>query len=293
MKRILYSIIILSAPAIHAQTLESPTEIPDTVVSIENPSNIILTETPDGITLQVEGTDSVTTFSYTHPDPGNVDITSSIGPSVGAGSSIVLSSWGNPKKTSYDMIIGGLSFGKNFAFGQTPPMDITTGKSWEISWMYIVGIKISRGGNSFTTGIGMNWRNYKLTGPYQFSKADGHIDTLPYPEGTEGEWSRLKVTTLSIPLLYSRQIWKKLYFTAGGIVNFATHSSIKSRFTSQGREITTSQNGIYPRPVTVDVYGAVTVCCVGWYVRYSPMDVIRDNRGPKFTSLSTGIVLNL
>lgn len=280
-----------SATAYAAQAGETK-ELTDTVINIDNPSNIILSETPDGITLTInENSDSVTTYTYKHPDPGNVDISSTKTPALDNSQSIVLSSWQCKSKLSLDIVTGGLAFGKNFAFGQPSPMDITTGRSWEISWMYILGLKIQRGRNAFTTGIGLNWRNYCLTGPYQFVKTDNSIDLDTYPEGTEGKQSRLKIVTLSIPLLYRRQIWKSISITAGGILNFATHSSIENRFHSNGREIKTSHNGIYPRPVTVDAYGALTVWGISWYVRYSPMKVIRDKRGPDFTALSTGLVL--
>lgn len=294
MKRILLPLIILSALTAYARQPESPVEAADTVININNPSNIVLSETHDGIKLMViEGEDSVTTYSYTHPDPNNVNISSIKGPSIDSGNALVLSSWKKSNKTTFDVVVGGLSIGKNFAMGQPEPMDITTGKSWELSWIYTLGLRISRNGNSFTTGIGFNWRNYRMTGPYQFVKSDGAIGLAQYPEGSQGRWSRLKVTTLSIPLLYTRKIWKGLRITAGGMVNFATHSSLKTKFIYEGREIETSQNGIYPRPVTVDLYGAVSVCGLGWYVRYSPMKVIRDGHGPQFSTLSTGIVLGL
>ncbi len=297
MKRFIYTLIISVLTIFGAKAEEpttAPTEATDTVFNISNPSNIILSETPDGIRLIVEGADSVMTFNYTHPDPDNLDISTSKVRPIGKDHSIVINSWDNSSKTTFDLITGGLSFGKCFAFDQPSPMDITTGKSWEISWMYILGLRISRGGNSFRTGIGLNWRNYKLTGPYQFAKADGAVGLTPYPSNSYGDWSRLKVTTLSVPLLYSRHIWKTLHFTVGGILNFATHSSIKTRFMCENREITTTENGIYPRPVTIDLYGAVTVVGgIGWYVRYSPMDVIRNDRGPQFTTLSTGVVIAL
>ncbi|MCM1503785.1 MAG: hypothetical protein NC127_01115 [Muribaculum sp.] len=292
MKRILYTLIISLTVCTAKGQEQTPSEATDTVINISDPKNIILSETPEGIKLILEGTDSVMTFSYSHPDPENVDISTTKRPSIGTDNSIVVK-WNMPNKIKFDVFTSGLSFGKNFAFDQPSPMDITTGKSWEISWLYILGVRFSRGGNSFRAGIGMNWRNYKLTGPYQFAKADGEVKLTPYPENSHGEWSRLKVTTLSVPLLYTRRIWKSLNFTVGGIINFTTHSSIKTRFMYEDREITTTENGIYPRPVTVDAYGAVTVCGIGWYVRYSPMNVIRTDRGPQFSALSTGMVITL
>ena len=265
MKRLLLSAIMLSALSAYAVETTEPT---DTVINIENPSSVVLSETPKGVKLTVvEGEDSITTFSYNHPDPGNVNIRTSNQPTINSNA--------------------------NIAMGQPAPMDITTGKSWEISWMYILGLRISRGGNSFKIGLGLNWRNYKLTGPYQFVKTDGAISLGGYPEGASSTWSRLKVTTLSVPMIYSRRIWKGLNVQGGAIVNFTTHSSVRSKFCYEDREIQTSENGVYPRPVTVDFYGAVTVCGFGWYVRYSPMKVLRTSHGPQFSTLSTGVVLFL
>ena len=293
MNRILYILTALATSAtVYAAQAGETKELTDTVINIDNPSNIILSETPDGITLTInENSDSATTYTYKHPDPGNVDISSTKTPSLDNSQCIVLNSWQCKSKTSLDIITGGLAFGKNFAFDQPSPMDITTGRSWEISWMHILGMRIKRGGNAFSIGLGLNWRNYCLTGPYQFIKTDNSIGLDSYPEGTEGKQSRLKIVTLSVPLLYNRHIWKGISITAGGIVNFATHSSLESKFYSNGREIKTSHDGVYPRPVTVDVYGALTVCGVGWYVRYSPMKVLSDRRGPDFTALSTGLIL--
>ena len=133
MKRLLLSAIMLSALSAYAVATTQPT---DTVINIENPSSVVLSETPKGVKLTVvEGEDSITTFSYNHPDPGNVNIRTSNQPTINSNANIVISSWCKSSKTKYEMISGGLAFGKNFAMGQPAPMDITTGKSWEISWI--------------------------------------------------------------------------------------------------------------------------------------------------------------
>ncbi len=145
-------------------------------------------------------------------------------------------------------------------------MDVSMGKSVELTWANVIGVKMSHGRHHLSLGMGLDWRNMVTTGGSYFEKVDGG-DIVMSPD--EHRWG----------------------VTLGPVVNFNTSASIKTSWREGDREYSVKTRHIGQRPVTVDVMGAVNYGCLGVYARYAPMNMLKDSAGMKFGCFSTGIML--
>ncbi len=201
----------------------------------------------------------------------------------------------------FEMICGGLTLGFTGAPGHPGNMPIEMGKSLEIGWMNIIGVKYHTHGFSASVGFGLNWRNYKIsTQDYRFDCEGGNIITAPYPDGSTPRNSRLKIFTMQVPVLFTQKMPFKLFrqqqsVTAGVILGYSSHGSLLTRWTdSNGQKVKQSSNHIGHRRFTYDLYGSIGLShYFGIYVKYSPLSVLRGSGQPSFHTLSTGVVVTL
>lgn len=261
----------------------------DTIFTVENPENVVLLESPDGISIIMEK-DSMITYSYKHNDPDNVttlshreDHTSLLNLSAQVMSN---------GSIDWEIVTGGICFGPVSGLGCPDDMNIKPWKSWEISWLYMLGLRVSNRWNSFTMGLGFTWRNYCVTSR-QFLKDGAMISLAPFPENSSDRSSRLKIVSLNIPALYEVKLSKYVGLAMGPIFNFTTHSSLKTRYSQDGYKTTLTANDISARRFTIDIFGSLRYRGIGAYVRYAPMHALQTACGPRFSSLSAGIILDL
>ncbi|MBR7066097.1 MAG: hypothetical protein IKI36_05330, partial [Prevotella sp.] len=189
------------------------------------------------------------------------------------------------------------SFGVGFtsAVGTADKLNIPVGPSWEFMWD-IAHIQIhpwKELGHHFKTGIGLDWRNYRMTDRKRFVEmSDGKIDVIPYPEGSEPDFSRIKVLNLTVPFTYGFYPSRKGFFRGfevGPVLNFNVYSSIKTRYSVNGENQKDFTKGLHKNPVTVDFMLKLRMKYFGFYAKYSPCNVLDTAYGPKFKSVSFGI----
>jgi hypothetical protein len=146
-------------------------------------------------------------------------------------------------------------------------------------------------GSRFSVGFGVEWKNWRMTNRNQFVKAtDGNISVEPLPEGSDPKFSRIKTFSLIIPLMY-RYEKKDWGFSIGPVIDCTTHSSIKTRYTLDGTRYKQKDKGLHHNKVTVDLMATFVNPLVDVYVKYNPCEVLDTQYGPKFHSLSLGVIL--
>ncbi len=187
-----------------------------------------------------------------------------------------------------------LGFGWCNALGGPDNMDIAMGSSWEIFWTIMQWNYTPKGGHHiWSTGIGVDWRNYRMKGHWRFDKLpDDNVVIVPYSsEDVHNQFSRIKVFSLQVPLLYRYRIGHGFSLSAGTMLNLNLHSSLKTRYKLNGDKYKDTCNGAQANPVTVDFMGIISTPAVSLYVKYSPCNVLKSAHAPKFQSLSVGIYL--
>lgn len=172
-------------------------------------------------------------------------------------------------------------------------MDVDMGASYELMWDNI--LKFSYHVVPYTTsvslGFGMTWRNYRMTGRTRFIQEGDNLVLGDYPEGAEIKFSRLKVFSLTVPLMINQSLGRKVVLSVGPVINFNTHGSLKTRYTLGGEKVKETGKNIHQNRVTVDLMAKLRFRSIGVYAKYSPSDMLNTEFGPKFRSFSTGITL--
>ena len=188
----------------------------------------------------------------------------------------------------WNIYTGGFVIGWDNASG----IDVNMGRSIDIGWLNVIGAKFkTRYGQRITAGLGIDWRNYKLRNDVRFMQNDDYLSVAPYPDGAQPKSSRVKVFSLTMPVLVRQRLFSTVDIFAGPVVNFNLHASVETIFTLNGEKVKESSSKIHPVPVTVDIMGGMKWKFIGAYVRYSPCHVLQERYAPVFTPFTTGIIM--
>lgn len=192
-------------------------------------------------------------------------------------------------------LIASFSVGFTTAVGAADGVNIPVGPSWEFMWD-IAQIQIrpwKERNHYFYTGFGLDWRNYRMTDQNRFvEQPDGRIVTTPYPQGSNPDFSRIKVLSLTVPFTYGFFPFKQGLFRGfeiGPVLNFNVYSSIKTRYSIDGEKQKDITKGLHRNPVTVDFMVKLQMKYFNIYAKYSPCNVLDTAYGPKFRSVSFGV----
>ena len=184
----------------------------------------------------------------------------------------------------------GLCYGANADY--KGPQSV--GSSWEIMWTIAEIEKYGYGKhNGFSIGFGVNWRNFRIDGRSKFVKLDdGTITEEGLPAGYDNDFSRIKVFSLTIPVMWKYRT-KSVTFGLGPVLNINTYASIKNRFwDADGEKHKQIFKKIHQRPITVDIMAEVSFH--NWfsiYGKFSPMTILNSTyaNDVNFQPVSFGI----
>lgn len=298
----IFSFLLLSVTGAKA----SVTAEPDTVLIVNNPSQITITESPTAISLSVKGTADdpsfMTSFTNEYQPDAMVTVRQRFTPPpfITVSNNTKIDTDYSPHALS---LLSGIHAGFCTPLNGPSDMPVEMGKSFEIGIDQLISYSVAFNKNrSFLSiGLGVNWRNYRMTANTRFivDETTGDVTTGNYPEGTESRYSRLKLFSLTVPVLWTqkfpvRMIGKStLALKFGAILNWNSHASAVSCWNDpDGNSVKQGTKHIHQRPFTVDIMAAVRIAPgTGLYVKYSPMKFFKQGHGPEFTTLSTGIYL--
>ena len=184
----------------------------------------------------------------------------------------------------------GLCYGANADY--KGPQSV--GSSWEIMWTIAEIEKYGYGKhNGFSIGFGINWRNFRMDGRSKFVKLDdGTITEEALPAGYDNDFSRIKVFSLTIPVMWKYRT-KSVTFGLGPVFNINTYASIKNRYwDADGEKHKQMFKKIHQRPITVDIMAEVSFH--NWfsiYGKFSPMTILNSTyaNDVNFQPVSFGI----
>lgn len=288
MKQIILPLIIFASLPVLAA------ERGDTILNINNPQTITITETPGWVNVNVK-TDTLgseVSFFEEFKTPVRIEARRGLHEL-----SIVRSN-----DDRWDLLAGGPGIGWINSCGQPDGLGLEMSKSLEVSWTcaLAVGYRLPWKSGQISLGIGFDWRNYRISTSQTcfMPTRDNAVAVTGYQEGATGRGSRLKVFSLGFPLLYRhrfpvRFLGDGLSVKFGAIFNINPHGSLKTKWVdAEGNNVVAKSNEIGQRKFTVDIFGALHIKGgLHLYVRYSPQSVLKT--GPSFTPFSTGLILGL
>lgn len=139
--------------------------------------------------------------------------------------------------------------------------------------------------------FGVNWRNFRMKGDNRFLKDGNNLTIAPYPTGAEIKFSRVKVFSMTLELMYRQKLAKHIDIGVGPVVNFNTHGSIKTRYKVDGEKKKETSSNIHQNTVTADFKAEVGIRPLAFYIKYSPMNILDTNYSPGFHPFSAGIII--
>lgn len=265
------------------------------VMSIEDPDKVTITESDNRLTVEIDGKKDNPGFRYVREveiSPSDVSVIKERS-----------SDWDfnipfrkhteEQKRKRNSFVVKDFKIGLSTVQGAPDNMDVTMGSSWEITtptfgWEY----RPWRNRTSFSIGVACSWRNYRMTGRQRFIKDSGTDMSIgAYPEGADIQFSRIKVFSWAVPVMFTHETKNNFNFSFGPIINFNTHASMKTRYKLNGEKYKLTDDIIHQTPVTVDIQASFGFKTLGFYVKYSPCNVLDTTYGPEFSALSVGVIL--
>ena len=169
-------------------------------------------------------------------------------------------------------------------------VDFAPFRSWEI------GLTVAQyeytPKNSKTTlcaGIGVDWRNYTLSGhDKMFAKVNDVVGVYDRKGDMSELASRISTCSLSLPLLVKQSFSKKYAVSLGAQLNWNFYNRVNNYYEEGDNEIDVQTKKIGERPITVDVLDMLHFGDFAVYCKYSPMSVLKKDKGPDFKSLAVG-----
>ena len=181
------------------------------------------------------------------------------------------------------------------ATNQAEGMDVKMANcGWEFTFNNLFGCKFQAARRTqLQMNFGLNWRNYRMKNENRFLKDANKLIIAPYPEGADIEFSRVKIFSMTLEMMLQQNLTKNIMIAIGPVVNFNTHGSIKTRYklNREGQKETSSH--INQNAITIDYKAEVGINPVSFYFKYSPSNVLNTDFGPRFRSMSAGLILNI
>ena len=112
------------------------------------------------------------------------------------------------------------------------------------------------------------------------SPADANMDNLR---------SDIHTTSLTMPLLAKYSFSKNFAVSLGAQLNWNFYGRVGNSYTIGDNDYDVNTRKIGQRPFTVDVMGIIHVWKIGLYCKYSPMSVLKTDRGTEFKSVALGV----
>ena len=251
---------------------------PDTVTVIEQPKQVIITETPTGSLIKVIGSKEKDDYSYTYTmqHSGNDTVHTSQSADWELNLPFMKSS---NKEYHWSVVSSGLYIGAGLG---TSNNLVNNSFNWGI--LNIASLNYNTlHGQQFSIGVGYDNKRFSLKRPNCFvmDEETEIVDTDFYPEGTIDNSSVLSVRTIQFPLQFQQFFGKKFHITLAGTMNWNVYAKCNTHYKVNKTHYDVSYRGIKQNKLTFDVYGALSYNRIGIYCRYSPCSVFKKGFGPE------------
>jgi hypothetical protein len=281
-----YTLLIALAVTLGAHA----TNTQDTLV-VNHPQKVVVIDQDSLLKVQIVGRDNDSTYRYESMLQA-VDSNYVSTATIGNDWSFSIGGFGKKRHLNRGtQIISNLFVGFN-APSASAPLSFKPFESWELWWLIAdFNHALWHKGHEVSVGIGVDWRNYRIGDRRQFVKADdGTVSVEPLPEGSDPQFSRVKVFSLTFPVRY--HYYKKGWgFSVGPVFNLNTHATIKTRYKLNGEKQKATYKHIHQSPFTIDLMGTFVTPLMKFYAKYSPCNVLDTTYGPKIHSVSFGVFL--
>lgn len=184
-----------------------------------------------------------------------------------------------------------LALGVNIPTGAPDGVEFAPFRSWEFNWTIAqYDYTPCKSNTTLSAGLGFNWRSYTLSGHKNgFVKANDFVSVHEIGTQLDDFSSSIHTTALTMPLLVKQKFSKSFAVSLGAQLNWNFYACTNNYYEQGDRETDEYVKKIGQRPITVDVLGMLHFGDFAVYCKYSPMSVLKKDRGVDFKSLAVGI----
>lgn len=257
----------------------------DTVTVIEQPSQVIITETPNGVKVNVQGAkgDDSVNYSYTVEHQANDKVTTSQEKDW----EIRYPFSKNETSSHWAIVMSGFYMGGGIHHSWE-----MINNSFEIGLLNFAAINYdSHHGQEISLGVGFHHKSFSLKRPNMLIRDEltDIVSSALYPDGVElnNRSSNLNIWALQFPLMFRQKIYKSISLKAGGIMNWNYNAQVNNHYRIGKTEYNITQKGLKQNKITFDVLGGLTLGHIGIYCRFSPNEVFKKGFGPEIKNTWT------
>ena len=264
---------------------------PDTVTVIQQPNQVIITETSTGAHVKVIGSKEKEDYSYTYNVQHSANDTVHTSQSADWELNLPFKKSSN-KEYHWSIVCSGLYIGAGAGTSYN-----LVNNSFNLGILNIASLNYNTlHGQQFSIGVGYDYKRFSLKRPNSFfmDEETNIVGIEPYPEGTADRSSVLSVRAIQFPLQLQQFFGKKFHITLGGTMNWNVYAKCNTHYKINKTHHDVSYRGIKQNKLTFDVYGALSYNRIGIYCRYSPCNMFKKGYGPEIKNTWTvGLALCL
>jgi len=203
---------------------------------------------------------------------------------------------------------GGVEFGVNGYLNNSMKVDMPDGYDfmdlrYEKSMMFALNFfeqnfNIISNKFGLTTGLGLEWKNYRFNNNAVIDATDGMLTGYMYEGDKRYTKSKLVVTHLTLPLILefqtNRFAKKNSFHIGGGVISglrIGSHTKMVYDDGQKQKEKYRDDSGFGMRPFKFDLTGRIGWGKVNLFANYSLNSLFKDNKGPELYPFSAGITL--
>ncbi|MCQ2242917.1 MAG: hypothetical protein MJZ32_01525 [Bacteroidaceae bacterium] len=281
MKQHILSTIIL---AFMATTVFAQNEKKDTTMTFHDIDSVVISDNGKQVSVAIKGAKNNKDTEFLLNEPSKDAEKQSVQYSTSSNEFRIYDKCSDdPTKPAYFVSCNlGIDLGiiKNMSGGLDGKVNSL--QSIEISWLNALQLiaKLPHRRNAVSLSLGFTWRNFRRTDAKRFIPTeDESFYVYDYPEGSKPSYSRFKVFSISVPLLWEhtyRQVKNKKgktvgsNFQLGAILNFNNYSSLLTKYDLNDKTVEEVSKLDALEPISIDLYGAIDLWKgLGIYVRTS------------------------
>ena len=260
----------------------------DTVTVINQPNQVIITETPSGVQMRVigSGNDKNDNYTYTVEHSSNDTIHTVQGSDWDLNFPYTLS-FSSDNDHHWAITTNGFYMGGGISHSWN-----MINNSFEVGLLNIAAINYSSlHGQDISLGIGIHHRSYSLKRPNMltYDENSATVGTTFYPEGIDvkDRSSNLNVWAWQFPLMFRQKIYKTFAIRFGGIMNWNFKAQAHNRYKVGNTQNDITHRGLKQNKITFDLMAGLTFSHSGIYCRFSPNEVFKKGYGPEIKNTWT------
>ena len=147
---------------------------------------------------------------------------------------------------------------------------------------------------TFNYGLGFSWKNFAMTkGGMMTKDGEGNVQIGEWPEKSEPKVSKLRVFSVTFPLVFGVNVYRGVGFSVGPVVNLNASSSIVDKYRLNDEKQKDKYKRAHCNLATVDMMFQLNFRDVGVYAKYSPMNIMDTDYWPEFKHWAIGLTVNL